>query len=212
MNFVKTSILTLSLLITSISFAQNFEGIIEFKNKSYYDETSYIYYITSDQVRIDELDDKGAISGTMLVNLKTKKVLALNHQRKLFMEIKSKASVKNLENSKIFKTSDTKTVLGYKCTKWTVDNPDYKSKATYWVINDANYFFFKQLLTALNRKDKVALYFMQIPENAGFFPILGEEKGYDGKLKTRLQTNKLTRKKVEASKFKIPTGYSEFKN
>ena len=212
MNFLKTLTLTIPLFITSILFAQGFEGVIEFKNKSYYDETNYIYYITSEQVRIDELDKDGKVSGTMLVNLKTKQVLALNHGRKLYMEIKSKASVKNLEKSKIFKTNETKKVLGYDCTKWTVDNPDYKSKATYWVISDPNYFFFQQLLSALNRKDKVALYFMQIPENAGYFPILGEEKGYDGKLKTRLETKKMTRKKVADSFFEIPDGYVEFKS
>jgi hypothetical protein len=212
MNLLKTLTLTILLFITSILLAQSFEGVIEFKNKSYYDETNYIYYISSDKVRIDELDKEGKVSGTMLVDLKTKQVLALNHSRKLYMEIKSKASVKNLENSKIFKTSESKKVLGLDCTKWTVDNPDYKSKATYWVINDPNYFFFQQLLAALNRKDKVALYFMQIPENAGYFPILGEEKGYDGKLKAGLETKKLTRKKVAPSLFEIPTGYVEFKS
>jgi len=212
MNLLKTITLAFTLMITSVIFSQGFEGIIEFQNKSYYDETNYIYYISGEQVRIDELDDDGKISGTMLINLSTKKVLALNHSRKLYMEIKSKPSIKNLTNSKIFKTSESKKVLGYDCTKWTVDNPDYKSKATYWVINDANYFFFKQLLSSLNRKDKIALYFMQIPENAGFFPILGEEKGYDGKLKTRLKTNKLTPKKVDQKLFKIPAGYTEFKS
>jgi len=212
MNLLKTITLAFTLMITSVIFSQGFEGVIEFQNKSYYDETNYIYYISGEQVRIDELDDAGKITGTMLINLSTKKVLALNHSRKLYMEIKSKPSIKNLTNSKIFKTSESKKVLGYDCTKWTVDNPDYKSKATYWVINDANYFFFKQLLSSLNRKDKIALYFMQTPENAGFFPILGEEKGYDGKLKTRLKTNKLTPKKVDPKLFKIPAGYTEFKS
>lgn len=212
MNLLKTTTLTLTLLFSAIVFAQDFEGIIEFTNKSYYDETNYIYHISTNQVRIDELNDEGEISGTMLINLETKQVLALNHQRKLYMEIKSKPSIKNLSNSKTFKTTETKKILGYNCTKWTVDNPDYKSKATYWVINNSNYTFFKQLLSALNRKDKIALYFMKIPENDGFFPILGKEKGYNGQLKTSLTTTKLIRKKIDASIFKIPTGYTEFNN
>jgi hypothetical protein len=212
MNFLKSFTLVFTFLITTLASAQNFEGIIEFKRVNYYDATNYIYYISSDKVRIDELGEDGKVTGTMLVYLKTKQVFAVNHDRKLFMEIKSKPSIKDLSNSKIFKTAETKKVLGFNCTKWTVDNPDFKSRAEYWVINDANYFFFNQLLTVLNRKDKIALYFMQIPENAGFFPIVGIEKGYDGKLRSKLQTTKMTRKKVDTKLFNVPAGYVEFKN
>lgn len=212
MNLFKSFTLTLCFIITAVLMAQDFEGTVEFTRKNYYDETKYIYYISPNNVRIDELKDNGEISGTMLVDLKTKKVTAVNHNRKLHMNINSKPSVKDLSNSKIFKTSQKKEVLGFKCTKWTVSNPDYKSKAEYWVIDKGNYFFFHRLLVALNRKDKIGLYFMQIPENVGFFPIIGEERGFDGKLKSRLETTKLTRKKIPSSKFKIPAGYQEFKN
>jgi hypothetical protein len=192
--------------------AQNFEGTIEFTRKNYFDETKYIYYIASSKVRIDELDKDLKITGTMLVDLKTKNVKAINHDRKMHMEIKSKPSVKDLSRSEIFKTTEKKKILGYDCIKWTVSNPDYKSKAVYWVIEDGSYFFLKDLLTALNRKDKSALYWMQIPENAGYFPIKGEEKGFDGKLKSNLEVTKMTKMKIDASKFKIPTEYKEFKN
>jgi len=212
MKNVKLTLLSALILITTLLSAQNFEGIINFTRTNYYDATNYIYYVSSDKVRIDELDKDGKVSGTMIVNLKTKDVIAINHERKLFMHINSKPSVKDLSNSQMFKTSETKKILGLGCTKWTVSNPDYKSKATYWVVNDANYFFFKQLLTALNRKDKIALYFMQIPDNAGYFPIMGEEIGFDGKLKAKLETNKIVRKKINTKTYNIPAGYVEFKN
>jgi Domain of unknown function (DUF4412) len=212
MRFIKTLFLGLTLLLTVISSAQNFEGVIELTRTNYYDATNYLYYVSATDVRIDELSKEGDVTGTMLIKLKTKEVIAINHKRKMFMSIKSKPSVKDLSKSKIFKTTEKKEVQGYKCTKWTVSNPDYKSKAEYWVIDKGNYFFFKELLTALNRKDKVALYWMQIPENIGFFPIIGEEKGFDGKLKARLEATKMTRKKVDTNKFKVPAGYAEFKN
>ena len=211
MNFLKSFTLTLCLIITTVIMAQSFEGTIEFTKKNYFDETKYIYYITTKKVRIDELKKDGEISGTMFIDLKSKKVTAINHDRKLHMNIESKPSVKDLSNSEIFKTTEKKNILGYNCVKWTVRNPDFKSKATYWVIEKGNYFFFKDLLTALNRKDKEALYFMQIPENAGFFPIIGEEKGFDGKLKSKLETTKMTRQKINPNKFKIPADYQEFK-
>ncbi len=210
MNLLKSFTVTFCLLITAILLAQNFEGIIEFNRKNYYDETKYIYYISAGKVRIDELKKDGSISGTMQVNLKTKEVVAVNHDRKLYMEIKSKPSVKDLSKSNMVKTNEKKEILGYSCVKWTVSNPDFQSKAEYWVIDKGNYFFFKDLLAALNRKDKVALYFMQIQDNAGYFPIVGEEKGFDGKLKSQLETTKMFRKKVDASKFKIPNGYQKF--
>jgi hypothetical protein len=212
MNFLKSISITLCLIISAISIAQNFEGTIEFTRKNYFDETKYIYHITSSKVRIDELDKDLKVTGTMLVDLKTKKVIAINHDRKLHMEITSKPSVKDLSKSETFKTTEKKNILGLNCVKWTVSNPDYKSKAEYWVVEDGSYFFFKDLLTALNRKDKVALYWMQIPENSGFFPIVGQEKGFDGKLKSKLSATKMTKKKIDESKFKIPAGYKEFKS
>ncbi|MCO6499001.1 MAG: DUF4412 domain-containing protein [Vicingus serpentipes] len=212
MNFIKLTALTVFVVITATLFAQDFEGVIEFRRINYYDTTNYTYHISSDQVKIDEYNKDGKVTGTMLVNLNTQEVLAVNHDRKLYMNIESKPSVKDLSNSKIEKTQQTKKVLGYDCVKWTVDNPDYKSKAEYWVVKDGNYSYFKRLLTALNRKDKIALYFMQVPGNAGFFPIIGEEKGYDGKLRARLETKKVTKKKLSTTTFNIPAGYTEFKN
>ena len=212
MQRLKSITISIFLFTSSIITAQNFEGVIEFKRVSYYDETNYTYYISANKVRIDELKKDGTVTGTMLVDLKTKEVLAINHERKLYMDIKSAPSVKDLSKSEIFKTSEKKEILGYSCNKWTVSNPDFKSKAEYWVIDKGNYFFFNELLTALNRKDRIGLYFMQIPENVGFFPIIGEEKGFDGKLKERMETTKMTRKKVEAAIFKIPTSYQKFGN
>ena len=55
MNFLKSFTLTLCLIITTVIMAQSFEGTIEFTKKNYFDETKYIYYITTKKVRIDEL-------------------------------------------------------------------------------------------------------------------------------------------------------------
>jgi len=212
MNAIKSFTVFLFLIICTTIIAQGFEGTIEFTKQNHFDETKYIYTVSSSKIKIDEFGKKGEVTGTMLVDLKTKKVIAVNHERKLQMEIKSKPSVKDLSNSEIFKTTEKKNILGYECIKWTVSNPDFKSKAEYWVIEKGNYLFFKELLTALNRKDKIALYFMQIPENSGFFPLIGEETTLDGKLKSRLTTTKMTRKKIAASEFKVPAGYKVFKN
>ena len=116
----------------------------------------------------------------------------------------------NLSKCQTFKTTEKKVILGQKCTKWVVKNSDFKSKGEYWVIDGGNYFFFKDLLSVLNRKDKIALYFMQIPENAGYFPIMGKEIGDDGTVKAELITKKITRKKYSDDFFKLPEGYKKF--
>ena len=210
MKILKSITLTICLFTAFVLTAQNFEGIVEFKRTNYYDETNYIYYISPSKVRIDELKKDGSIAGTMLINFKTKEVIAINHDRKMYMDIKSTPSVKDMSNCETFKTSEKKVIIGHNCTKWTVKNADFKSKATYCVIDKGNYFFFKDLLSALNRKDKIGLYFMQIPENAGYFPIMGEEVGDDGKLKAKMETTKITKKKIDASMFNIPSGYQKF--
>lgn len=211
MKPTKLFILLLLSVFASSIMAQGFEGTIDFKRKNYFDETNYTYTIGKGKVRVDEYDKDGKITGTMFIDLKTKEVTAINHERKMHMKVESRPSKKDLSRSMVYKTSEKKEIQGYPCTKWVVDNSDFKTKAEYWVIDNANYFFFKDLLAALNRKDKIALYFMFVPENAGFFPIMGKEIAYDGKVKDQFITKKITRKKISSDVFKIPAGYKEFK-
>lgn len=200
----------LLIVFSTITFAQGFEGKIEFTRKNTFDQTNYNYYVSHGHVKIDELNKDDKVVGTMLINLKTKTAISINHDRKMYMEVKTRPSTKDLSKCETFKTTEKKEILGQKCTKWVVKNADLKSTAEYWVIDNANFFFFKELLNILNRKDKIALYFMQIPENAGYFPIKGKEVGIDGKVKAELITNKITRKKLDENIFKTPDGYKEF--
>ncbi len=210
MKKIKLLTTLIALFFAANTFAQAFEGTIEFTRKNYFDQTNYVYYVSQGKVKIDELNKDGKIMGTMLVSLKDKTVIAINHDRKMYMDVKAKSSTKDMSMCMTYKKNEKKDILGYSCTKWVVDNPRLKSKAEYWVIEKGNYFFFKDLLDALKRKDKIALYFMQIKENAGYFPIMGKEIGYDGKVKAEFITNKITRKKIDAKEFIIPKGYEKF--
>ncbi|MCB0401926.1 MAG: DUF4412 domain-containing protein [Flavobacteriales bacterium] len=204
------SILILLLFFTAGLFAQGFEGTIKFSRKNYFDQTDYMYTISHGKVKIDEYNQEGKVVGTMLVDLKSKEVIAINHDRKMYMDVEANESAKDLSKCESFKTTEKKDIQGYSCTKWTVKNDDFKTTGEYWVVDQPNYFFFKDLMDALKRKDRIALYFMQIPDNAGYFPIMGKEVGYDGKVKAELITEKMTRKKVSESEFSIPKGYTKF--
>lgn len=210
MKYLKHTITLLFVLITSLTFAQGFEGQIDFVRKNAFDATKYTYYVSREHVKIDEINKDGKVVGTMIVDLNKKTAVSINHDRKMYMDVKTKPSTKNMDMCMTFKKNEKKEILGYKCTKWIVKNDTYKTQGEYWVIDNANFFFFKELLDILNRKDKIALYFMQIKENAGYFPIMGKETGYDGKVKAELITKKITRKKLNESIFKIPAGYKKF--
>ena len=124
MKHLKTLTLLILLLITTFSSAQVFEGEIAFKRINNYDETSYLYSVAHGKVRIDEFDKDKKVVGTMIVDLKSKSVIAINHERKMYMDVKSKPSTKDLSKCESFKTTEKKEILGYSCTKWTVSNPD----------------------------------------------------------------------------------------
>ncbi|GAB4248522.1 MAG: hypothetical protein Kow0079_00690 [Vicingaceae bacterium] len=209
---LKHSFLSILLtLLCCVSLAQSFNGTIHFQKINYLDTTNYVYYIFGDNVRIDELDNKNQTIGTMLVDLKTEKVYALNHLRKLYIELNRKPTTKDLSKTKYVKTNETKTILGKTAVKWEVSNKTYKSIATYWVI-EGNYDFFKKTLSIVKQKDLLSLYFLSIPENQNVFPILSEEVTEDGVLRTRFEVMKIIPNDHLTIGFSIPEDYQLFQN
>jgi hypothetical protein len=62
----------------------------------------------------------------------------------------------------------------------------------------------------LNRKDKLAVYFMNIPDLEGFFPMVGIERKTDGVELTKLQVSNIEEGDLDDALFTIPTDYSKF--
>lgn len=200
-----------ALIVTCISlsgFAQSFEGVITFKKNTLTDTTHYKYVIKGNNVRIEEMGSKGNTTGIMLVDLKAGKVVALSPDRKLYMDVENSAKVVT-GNPEVTKTKNTKEIAGYKCTQWRVKNKEQDTEISYYVA-DGKFDFFVPLLKTLNRKDKMASYFLQIPDNSGVFPMEATERTLLRGEKASLVVTNVEKKTVDAKQFEIPADYLKY--
>lgn len=208
-HFLATASLTL--FFAANLLAQSFEGTIEFTRKTTIDTTKYTYLVKGNMVRIEEVGSNGQIAGIMIVNTKEKKTKSLSPERKLYMEMESpNSNFLTINGCEVKKGKASKTVAGYKCDEWTVNNKEQNTTITFYLAKE-NFNFFDGLLIALNRKDKLATYYQQLPETKGTFPFLAIEKDLTtGKEKARLEVSKVTKKVIDAKFFEIPTDYKKF--
>lgn len=210
---IKHFLATISLTVfyTANLLAQGFEGTIEFTRKTTIDTTKYAYHVKGDMVRIEEIGSNGQIAGIMIVNTKEKKSKSLSPERKLYMELESSNNkFITIDGSDVKKGKAHKTIAGYKCNEWIVSNKEQNTAITYYLAKD-NFDFFENLLIALNRKDKFATYYQQLPETSNAFPFLAIEKDLtSGKEKGRLEVTKVTKKTLDSKLFEIPADYKKF--
>jgi hypothetical protein len=90
-----------------------------------------------------------------------------------------------------------------------VKSPSEDRILTYWVAQDAFYFFIPMLET-LNRKDEQAVFFLKIDGAKGVFPMLGVEQKTDGSEVSRLEVTRVSRGTQKADLFEIPAGFTKF--
>lgn len=198
-----------TLLSTSTSVvAQAFEGVIEFTKTTGPVVTNYRYYVKGDRIRIEEIGARGDVQGIMLVDTRDRTVTAVSPERKLYMDVPNMRLPKEVE-AQVTKTSDQKQIAGYTCEKWLVKSPREDRQMTYWVAAD-EFNFFIPLLETLNRKDEQAIFFLQIKDSKGVFPMMGIEQKMDGAEVSRLEATSVVKSVQKASLFEIPAGYNKF--
>jgi hypothetical protein len=67
--------------------AQEFEGSIYFTKSNMVDVTKYVYHVKGNMVRVDEMvEGSDKMVAALLVNLETKEMIALSHERNLYMK------------------------------------------------------------------------------------------------------------------------------
>ncbi|MCB0765495.1 MAG: DUF4412 domain-containing protein, partial [Flavobacteriales bacterium] len=148
------------------------------------------------------------VQGIMLVDTRDKSVVAVSPERKLYMDVPNMRLPKEVETT-IQKTSDMKEFAGYQCEKWLVKGPKEDRQLTYWVAAD-EFDFFIPLLETLNRKDEQAVFFLEIKDAQGVFPMLGIEQKMDGAEVSRLTVNKVVKAPQKPALFEIPPGFNKF--
>jgi len=154
------------------------------------------------------VSSRGDVQGIMLVDTRDKTVTAISPERKLYMDVPNTRLPKEVQ-VQIQKTSDTRDFAGYKCEKWVVKNPKDDRQIIYWVAAD-EFNFFRPLLETLNRKDETALYFLEMKDANGVFPMLCVEQKMDGAEVSRLEVTKVSRAAQKSALFEIPAGYNKF--
>jgi hypothetical protein len=210
-------LLTLSaaaLLFAGAAFGQKaaaFEGQIDFWSFNGVDTSYYTYYVKGNHIKMVNTDPKSNNEeGIYLIDLTTKKTTALSPIRHVYFDQPSPAAVKPAGTPKVTKTANTKTIQGYKCTEYIVEDAEEGVKIHYWMA--AGHFnFLMDLLNILNRKDKFSEYLLAIPGASGMFPMLAEQTDMSGASKGSMQATKVSSGSVVDGTFSIPAGYKEFK-
>lgn len=208
----KIKLLVASLALSVASFAQSFEGSIEFKMETNKDTTTNIYYVKGNDVKLDQIGRKsGKVEGSFVFNLATKEIKFVNPVRKVWGEHKSETAPTIKGTCVSSKGANTKTIQGQKCSEYIVKNTEENTIITYWVAS-GKYDFFVPLVKAWNRKDKQSIYFNQIKDlPKGAMPLLSEERQIsDNKLLSKLEVSKMNKTAIEASKLAIPAEYKKF--
>lgn len=196
------------LLASAPAIGQPFEGVIEFTKTTGPVVTNYKYYVKGERIRIEEISARGEVQGIMLVDTRDKTVTAISPERKLYMDVPNMRLPKDVETN-VQKTSEMKDMAGYKCEKWLVKSGKEDRVLTYWVAAD-EFNFFVPLLETLNRKDEQAVFFLQIKDNKGVFPMLGIEQKNDGAEVSRLEVKQVSKGAQKATLFEIPAGFNKF--
>jgi hypothetical protein len=205
----KLLILAAFLTVNLLGYTQ-FNGSIHFTKTKDGVKSEFIYYVKDDRVRIEEKDSQGNVKGIMLVDLTKETVTAISPQRKLYMDATNKRE-QPVVKPKIEKTKNTKTIAGYECEQWNAYYPQEDAEVTYWVTTDRSFDFFDDLLRVLNRKDRIARYFLTAKDIEGRFTMEGIEKSLtDGSEKMRLTVTSVKKENLDNSLFEVPEGYQKF--
>jgi hypothetical protein len=205
----KTAAFLLGVTLSTAAFASGpFQGTIKFTKTIGPVTANYIYYVKGDKVRVEELSENGEVQGIMIVDTKANTVKALSPERKMYIDVPNKRPARETEVY-VQKTNNTKMINGYNCTEVKVSGKTDGREVTFWVADD-DFDFMVPLLETLNRKDKLATYFMNVPEVDGFFPMIGVERKTDGVELTKLQVNTVDKGDLNNDLFSIPADYTKF--
>ena len=196
--------------VASISaFAQGFEGSIYFTKSNMVDVTQYAYHVKGNMVRIDEMMEGGdKLVATLLVNLDNGEMTALSHERNLYMNRPNKNdAVETVDGAEIIEGQLKRSFYGINCSQVRVKNKAADREVMYWVSDDASYAFFPKLLKILKRKDNFSTYYLSIPNVGNKLPLMAQENTLLREKKGFLQVDKLEKKKLDDSLFKVPAGF-----
>lgn len=208
--FLRSTLLIFVIFLFLSAVTENFEGKITVVKKTVYDTTYYAYQVKKNMIRLDEYNVKNSLISSLIIDISEEKIFALNIREKLYKEIIPKNQIStNDDNYEIVKTDNNKTINGYLCYQWRVKNKEKNSEVAYWVTQDG-FYFFESLLKIWNHIGNCTEFFMHIPDNHGFFPLLAVERNLVRYEKLRIVVTDIERTNLSDNLFKIPSDYKKF--
>ena len=197
----------LFLVLSQHLFSTDFEGKITMVKETCFDTVYYNYFISKNNIRIEEMDTKKEIKGIYLVKLDKEEVYFVHPQKEMYTKIrKHKFNSQNQNQFEIRKTENFKIINGSMCFQWRVKNKSKNTEFAYWVTQN-NFAFFEKMVKVLNQHDLYWEFFNKIPENQGFFPMISEERNLVRDMKMTTEVLQINRKNIDRSLFFIPSDY-----
>lgn len=209
MRIQKIMAICLFSLATLGAFAQGFEGSIYFTKSNMLDVTQYAYHVKGDMVRIDEMvEGSDDLVAALLVNLETEEMIALSHERKLYMKRPKRTDDVSVSGAEVVEGTLKRSIHGHNCSQVRVKNKSADRELMFWVT-DGNYDFFPKLLNILKRKDNFSTYYLSIPDVGNKLPLMAAENTLLRDKKGFLQVDRMEEKEMADSMFAIPDGYEK---
>lgn len=201
------------LFLSSLFFAQGFEGYVKYKIESNGEATYMKYYKKGDVVRMEPEMDEMPMGGAML--FKDGKTYMLMPSQKMYMEfdMENFSSMMPDQESREeemgevkepVRTGETKDILGYTAEKMIFKDKDYTSEV--WVAKGLGDFV--MMSTPMSEKNMPEWY--SDLKTGGFFPMLVVAKDADGNEEGRMEVVELKKESLSDDLFTIPAGYSKF--
>lgn len=209
MRFVSTLILAFTIFFSGITQAQEFEGSIYFSKSNMVEASKYAYHVKGNMVRIDEIiDENDKLVATLLVNLETKEMIALSHERNLYLKRPKSGELAPVQGLEVKKGELEKVIMGKNCEQFRVKSKELGSEVSYWVA-EGYYSFFPKLLKILKRKDNFSAFYTSLPDLDRKFPMMADEMSLLREKKGFIKVDKLEPKKLDDKMFAIPAGFEK---
>ena len=185
-----------------------FEGKLKVVKVTPYDTASYQLYVKDKNLRIDTYCSEGLLAEQMIINLNDKKVILIEPATKKFTSIDNRFDyLGRNENYQVTKSDNYRYFNDHKCFQWRVRNKLLNTEVTYWVAETDNFDFFTDFIQIIQQSENIFDFFLFIPGNEGYFPMMTEERTLVRKIKSQYMVKGITSERIESDLFKIPGNY-----
>jgi len=202
--------LVIPFLATSSYAQSNFQGKVIIETSGMGGAGSLTYYVKGDQARFDVRSARG--EANMLFDKADNKIYMIMPEMKMYMEFPMDFMNDNSindkmekETEKIEKTGEMKTINGYSCEKWIINEDNGSTEA--WMTKELGSFMFFD--SPMGKKSESS--WQKDIEGTGYFPMLVVQKNNEGQEISKFNVLSVVKMNLEDSFFKVPDGYSQMK-